>query len=107
MKIKKLTFLCEQDGSPEQELKNVFHAYFSENSGVIKAFLTLVAYNNLPEHNVALCLVAPTANKEKIVQNVSKLFRNMFGADQLLDILFLDKKQEKDAEKVCKPFFER
>jgi hypothetical protein len=31
----------------------------------------------------------------------------MFGADQHLDILFIDKKQEKDAAKVCKPFFER
>lgn len=107
MKIKKITFKGEQDGSSEQELKNAFYAYFSENAGVDKSFLARVTYNNQPEQNIALCLVAPKANKEEIVQNIGRLFRNMFGADQHLDILFIDKKQEKDASKVCKSFFER
>jgi hypothetical protein len=78
MQVNKVKYVGEQDGSSEQELKNVLHAYFCGNKIVQKAYLARVAFDSSPLGSVALCVRSDKGNKDEIVKSVGRLFSSNF-----------------------------
>jgi hypothetical protein len=102
----KISFVCEQAGLPEQELKNALIPVLNGFSPVQRAYLVRVLYRSSEQTDVALCLSASAASVE-IVNSCAQEFRKLFNSEQCLDILFLKPEQETELSKVCRPFFRR
>jgi hypothetical protein len=107
MITKKINFIVEQDGPSEQELKNLLYIYFIENSTISKVFLVRVSYDDSPEEHVALCIREDKGNREEIFKEVGRLFNDLFGSHEHLDVLFVSSDQEKDLLKISSPFYQR
>jgi len=102
-----VTFLGEQDGGPERCLKSALHTRFAEIEAIQRAYLVRVQYGSAGPQEIALALVAPTADKDAVVSSVHRQFRSLFNVTQHLDIIFLTPAQEGKVSRVCPPFFLR
>jgi hypothetical protein len=101
-------FLCEQDGVSEQLLKGDCGKFFITVPSVNKAYLSRVTYGDRNSSEVALCIsTAINIEKEKqdLVKRIEGMFAKLFSKDTHLDIIFLEAEQEKELNKVCKPFY--
>jgi len=98
-------FVGEQDGPPERELKSRLKHYFQPLKAVERAYLAHVAYADCNELAVALCLRTRRTARDVIVRGIASLFADIFGRDQHLDIIFLDRQQEAELEPICAQFF--
>jgi hypothetical protein len=105
--VPKITFIGEQNGVPEQELKSELNILFSKTITVRSAFLTRVDYGNSDEFNVALCIRSDMPEDVDLKKEAGRIFSAQFGPHEHLDIIFLRMEQEADLRHVCKPFFER
>jgi hypothetical protein len=101
-----ISFLREQDGPPERELKDQLTALFVSNANVWRAYLVCVAYRNKPGISVALCIRSKRADDPELVPQVGEVFGSMFGSQAHLDILFVTEALEPRLAKSCRPFFE-
>ncbi|HZP40674.1 MAG TPA: enhanced serine sensitivity protein SseB C-terminal domain-containing protein [Candidatus Binatia bacterium] len=102
-----MTFVCEQDGPPEQALKGLLARAFDARDRVARAFLARVDYGD-GAYAVALCVRTVAGTEEMgVVRDVAEAFRQLFGRDQHLDVCFLDDEQEARVRRVCRPFYER
>jgi SseB protein C-terminal domain len=101
-----ISFLNEQDGPPERELKDQLADLFISNSNVLRAYLVCVAYKNKPGASVALCIRSKLSPDPDLVRQVGKAFEAMFGRNEHLDMLFLTETLEVRLAKCCRPFFE-
>jgi hypothetical protein len=104
--IESVTFVGEQDGDVERELKAEIVAEFTASPSVRRAYLALVRYGESPDVNVALCVFGPPEDVQ-LVDACAARFRAMFGPTEHLDTLFLDPQQDSEVARVCKPFFSR
>jgi hypothetical protein len=98
------TFLGEQDGQPERELKANLVELFRPDPDVRSAFLVRVRYKGSQYTNVALCLETSREDAD-LVKALALIFHNMFGAHESLDILFLRPEQLPQISGVAKPFY--
>jgi hypothetical protein len=105
MKVATITFLCDQQGSPEDELKHLLSRYFKSVLGISSAFLLRVKYGNSDEQKVALCIRGDGLEEKAVVAHVSQTFRQTFNSQQSLDIIFLDPDQAKQALGIGTPFY--
>jgi hypothetical protein len=101
-----ISFLREQDGPPERELKNQLTELFISDSNVLRAYLVCVAYKDTPGVSVALCIRSKWSENPDLVQQVEHTFRSMFGDREHLDIMFIEEELEARLTKCCGPFFE-
>jgi len=101
-----VTFVGEQDGPPERELKGKLSSLFARYPTVQRAYLTVVRYPGSSAHHVALCMAA-NGDDEALVGEISAVFRSLFGSHEHLDTIFLQGFQEAQLAAVCKPFFAR
>ena len=101
----RVEFLGEQDGAPERDLKRELRDAFAEYPGIAQAYLALVGYQPADQKSVALCLVSKVPDDEAVVRRVADIFARSFGKDVRLDIIFVDKDQHADLQRVCQPFF--
>ena len=101
--VSELRFLCEQDGSPERELKSCLIQLFQDEGKIRKAYLARVAFDDSGTSAVVLCLCADSPSPT-VVAKVDQIFGSMFGRGEHLDILFLSDEQEVELAKCCKPF---
>ena len=98
------TFLAEQDGEPERELKAKLVELFRADMNVHSAFLVRVRYRGSQGINVALALATSRQDIE-LVKSIGVVFHNMFGAHESLDVIFLRHKQQAQILQIAKPFY--
>jgi len=101
-----ISFLTEQDGPPERELKDQLRDLFLSNPSVLRAYLVCVAYKNQPGVSVALCIRSKRVDDPDLVPKVGEIFGSMFGSQAHLDILFVPEALELQLAKSCRSFFE-
>lgn len=99
-------FVAEQLGVPENELKFSLSQLFEGYARLLRAYLARVEYSDNEEFNVALCLRTESGEFDvKLTEQVASTFKEIFGAREHLDIIFLTALQEEQLRKVCCPFF--
>jgi len=105
--VPKITFIGEQNGIPEQQVKSGLNILFHKTTTVRSAFLARVDYGNSDKFNVALCVCSDTPEDVDLKKEAGKIFSTQFGTNEHLDIIFLRREQETALRHVCKPFYER
>jgi hypothetical protein len=105
LKTARVLFLGEQDGEIERELKKQLSGCFSRSILVSFAYLVRTSYKETPGANVALCILAKTANRTELLPCVEEVFRRLFHPTQHMDTLFLSEAQLQEINKVAKPFY--
>jgi hypothetical protein len=100
-----ITFVSEQDGAPERDLKQRLNSYFERELAVTTAYLVQVKYQEPSTQQVALCLCADSAFHQSVVESVSRIFSELFNRETHLDILFLQPDTEKQVRMVAKAFY--
>jgi SseB protein C-terminal domain len=103
--VTKLRFLGEQEGHPEQMLKEKLTVLFDLGRKIDRAYLARVHFENRPGVSVTLCLRAHSDGQEKILNSVSTVFSNLFNTKEHLDIIFISDEQETQLRGVCRPFY--
>jgi hypothetical protein len=101
-----ITFLAEQDGAVERELKSKLSELFLSERAVQRAYLVRVRYADAASITVALALLAAPQSKDTLVSAIGDVFRLMFGVGQHLDILFASPAQGAKISMVCRSFFQ-
>lgn len=104
IKAPSISFIGEQDGVSEQELKQQLREYFQRESAVFRAYLVLAKYGAV-DQNVVLCVAAESTCHPFVVKNAGEIFRRLFNQDMHLDILFVDSNVEQRVQQAAKPFF--
>jgi hypothetical protein len=100
---RKVSFVREQDGPPERDLKVALDHLFGVRGSVERAYLAVVKYGSSESAFVAVCL----KGKESpgLVTEIGETFAALFTADQHLDIVFVTDAQERELARVCEPFY--
>lgn len=102
---RKLRCIGEQDDIPERVFRKRVVALFGGSGIVERGYLARVTYESASAEVVALCLLAEDP-QDALLREIGSVFASMFGGDQHLDTLFIDRDQEQDLARVCPPFFE-
>lgn len=105
-KEESVTFVGEQDGEVERELKAGFVAELEAYPLVRRAYLAIVRYGASQELNVALCLFG-SPDDAQIVEACASRFQEMFNPEEHLDTLFVSVEQDRQLAQVCNPFLTR
>lgn len=101
-----VTFVGEQDGEVERDLKAAIVTELKSYPSVRRAYLSVVSYGASQELNVALCLFGSPEDPQA-VQACAARFQTVFNPEEHLDILFLNAEQDRQVSQVCTPFFSR
>ena len=101
-----LSFVGEQDGSPERTLKGKLSELFNSRKNVLKAYLARVHYGKPENTSVCLCLAVTNGKDELLVEAIHAQFARDFNRAVHLDIVFLKPEQEEQLAPVCKPFYQ-
>jgi hypothetical protein len=102
---RRIHFLGEQDGPPEQELKRQLSDYLRCEHEIKKAYLVQIAYDAASTPEVALCLVGEQTNLRQIVQCVETIFKELFQTTDSIEVLFLNELQRTEVNLVARPFY--
>jgi hypothetical protein len=105
--VPKVTFVCEQDGAPERNLKQKFIPVFEERDYIHSAYLVKVTYANPNEINVALCIKMEKDDDSGLRKAIGDIFAAMFNQKEHLDTIFIGNEQEEEIKRVCRPFYEK
>lgn len=103
--VPSISFLGEQDGPPERELKAQFCHLFQHRAHVQRAYLARAAYDNPGEHHVAVCIRMTVPDDAELQKAIGGVFAQKFGTHEHLDVIFVREDQEDDLRKVCRPFY--
>ncbi|HOW80660.1 MAG TPA: enhanced serine sensitivity protein SseB C-terminal domain-containing protein [Candidatus Paceibacterota bacterium] len=107
IKVPEIRYVGEQNGEPEQDLKQRLCRFFERDPSVKAAYLARVNYGHAQQVGVALCLKTVFGPDKGLVEKIGAIFAAVFNASEHLDILFLDESQESDLRKVCSSFYNR
>jgi SseB protein C-terminal domain len=102
-----ITFIGEQDGPPERDLKTRLIELLREKPTVQRAYLARIDYGGQTGMNVALCVKSSAGEDMALVSGVSAVFHEMFGSHEHLDVLFVRDDQEQQLQVICTSFYER
>jgi hypothetical protein len=105
--VPKISFICEQDGVPERDLKQKFIPLFEVRDHILSAYLARVSYAKPDELNVALCIRMNKKDGIDLRKAIGEIFAAIFNRKEHLDIIFIQSNQEEELRKVCQPFFEK
>jgi hypothetical protein len=105
IQVSTVHFVCEQDGPPERMLKQKLTGFFARDKSVKAAYLAKVGYGDQNNEGVALCLRTEFGPDKGMASKIGTIFASLFGAQEHLDLLFVDEKQESELKRVCPPFF--
>ncbi len=103
---KRVTFLGEQDGPSEKDLKVALNSCLTRNEEIKAAYLLRISLSETPGIQVALCIYPEVNDRDTLLQCIGASFSQLFKPVEHLDILFLDDKQKAEADTVAKPFFD-
>ncbi len=107
LRVPEITFIGEQNGCVEEELKVRLAARFRSDSHVNEAYLVQVHYGDAPEVKFALCLETGDDIQPQIVAAAGCEFHRISNSDTSMDILFLSHDQHARIASVAKPFYRR
>lgn len=100
-------FLGEQDGPPEQRLKEALAVLFRLNATVTRAYLARVVYGGMTS-SVMLGIVADDEEDgEKLVLQLERAVAALFDTEAHLDVVFLSNERDAEIRKACPPFYDR
>jgi len=102
---RRIEFLGEQSGKPEDELKALLRNVFRRHHRVTRAYLAVVGFAPTAQRAVALCIAPAGAESRALVDGIELEFARLFAGDADLDIIFVDQQQEEDLMRVCQPFY--
>jgi len=102
-----VSFLGEQDGPFEQQLKSAIVKILEPKPQILEAYLARLHIRDSPTDSVALCLWGTGDPDVSIVEAVGRSFAQLFAGTQFLDTLFLTEGQRDGLMRVCRPFFIR
>jgi len=103
--VREIRFLGEQDGPPEQLLKNRLTDFFRCDRTVSRAYLARVDFGEGKDASVVLGLRTQFGPDKGMIEKVGTIFADVFNAKEHLDIMFLTDSQEAELKKACPPFF--
>ena len=103
MRVPKVEFIGEQDGPPEQVLKERLTELFQRNRSVQKAYLARIRIGD--QTGVALCLKHQFGPDRGLAEKIGGIFAIVFNAHEHLDIMFLSSAQQTELDQVCRSFF--
>jgi hypothetical protein len=104
----RVSFISEQDGAAERELKARLAKMLLSHGEVDLAYLAAIQYSDEGSPSVALCLrPCSGASIEKAACASADIFFKMFGKGQRLDIMGLDDESWRELKLVCRPFYAR
>src|SRR5450755_3042776 len=102
----KIRFLCEQDGPPERTLKERLAHLLRFFPAVKRAYLVKIDFGAPENSGVVLAVRSKLEPDRDLVEKVGEVFASVFNAEEHLDVIFLNDKQEAELTNCCKPFFE-
>ena len=102
-----ITFLGEQDGPPEQRLKEALAVLLRLNATVIRAYLARVLYDGTTSGVMLGVLTDNGEECAKLASQVGKAFAALFNTRAHLDIVFLSDERDTEIRKACPPFYDR
>jgi hypothetical protein len=101
-----IIFVNEQDGVVEREFKHKIIKLLKNHALPVRAYLAQVRYGvRDTSFNVVLCFATSNGSDNVLLKESTKVFKDMFGQYEHLDILFLDTDMEHKLRPVCTPFF--
>jgi hypothetical protein len=100
----KIEYLGEKTGPVEDDLKKALVAVLEKSPDVQRAYLAIISTDGRKSWSVALCLASKKPDK-KLVEELGRVFRGIFGKDQFLDMMFLTDDTESEVRKVCPTFY--
>jgi hypothetical protein len=102
-----VTFIGEQDGPAERDLKDRFVEVLSGEPVVRRAYLACAEHGDGSGVHITLCLkCSPRAEDVSLLPKLAGIFGSMFNSQEHLDIRFLEDNEEHDLRSVCVPFYE-
>jgi len=104
--VQSVSFVGEQDGPPERELKDKLTVLFGQLQLVRTAYLALVRYDKAGPVHVALCVRGQPGQNRMFAERVGRVFASIFGSHEHLDTLWLTPEQEVSLRQVCRTFYE-
>ena len=100
-----ITFIGEQAGPVEDDLKSRFREILSHTPTVQSAYLARLSVGD-PEYTVGLCIRSSVGKDDLLRDRLARVFAELFRAEEHLDILFIRDDQEAELRKVCRAFYE-
>jgi len=107
LQVPKITFVREQDGDAERNLKQKIVPLLEARDYVHSAYLVRATYDNTHELNVALCIRMEQGDDSGLRKAVGDVFATMFNRQEHLDIAFIRNEQEDELKQVCRAFYEK
>jgi len=102
-----VTFIGEQDGPAERDLKDRFVEVLSGEPIVKRAYLACAEHGDGSGVHITLCLkCSPRSEDVSLLPKLAGIFGSMFNSQEHLDIRFLEDNEEHDLRSVCVPFYE-
>jgi len=102
----RITFIGEQAGPVEDDLKSRFGEILSHTPTVQSAYLARLLVGD-PEYTVGLCIRSSVGKDDLLQTRLAWVFKELFRAEEHLDILFIRDDQEAELRKVCRAFYEK
>ena len=103
--VQTVSFVGEQDGPPERELKEKLAVLFAQLQLVRTAYLVRVRYGEEGPVHVALCVRGQPGQNRMFAERVGRIFASIFSHEHL-DTLWLTPEQEVSLKQVCPAFYD-
>jgi hypothetical protein len=98
-------FVGEQDGDSERDLKGCFSELFRQEVMVQSAYLARAEHGDGTGIHVTLAIRRRGGEDRSLISKLSRIFGDMFGSHEHLDMMFVGEDQERELQKVCVPFY--
>jgi hypothetical protein len=100
-----IVFHGEQKGAIEDEIKARWKKTLSELPNISEAYLAIVDFNSEQKPHPVLCLYPAPQEPQPIIERLSADFKEVFGSDQFVDIIFLSDALRTVCRKQCESFY--
>lgn len=101
----KVTFVGEQQGPAESELKDLLGQRIAGFEEVSKAYLVQVTYGSDPTVHVALAIEGQI--KQEHAESIAQFFRKWAALGTNMDLIVLCEEQIPPVRQIAQPFFSR
>jgi hypothetical protein len=103
--VQVIHFICEQDGSPERDLKAQWRPLLIASPEVRVAYLVRVTYGDDKTEHVLLALRSTGPLDADLAFSLRAPFADEFNRETSLDIAHVSADQESRIVQVCSPFY--
>ncbi|MBN2267699.1 MAG: enhanced serine sensitivity protein SseB C-terminal domain-containing protein, partial [Candidatus Babeliaceae bacterium] len=106
-----ISFICEQDGPTEKELKKEWCALFEKRTSILSAYLVRARYGDQKysqdNFDVILCIKNTNGNDPRLAQETASIFSSRFNKDEHVDILFINDGHEFKIKEIANAFYKK